>query len=239
MYNEIIENEEIKEIFMKQLQSWWGNIIDENVLKNLLLIYIDHMSDNKEVNQLIKSIKEIFIDSKNNINELSKNIDKYLIPEELEKKNNAEVSTPYKLRQEMLNKIPNEFWKTPKKVFEPCCGKGGFVVDIVNRFMDGLKDLIPDKEERLRIIVEDCLYFSDINKTNIYICEKLLDNNKKRYKINSNLGNTLELNINEKWNLDGFDAVIGNPPYQEFCQKNKRSKGGIIYIQNLLIIVSV
>jgi hypothetical protein len=171
------------------------------------------MSDNTETNQLIKTIKEVFVNSKNDMNELSRNIDKYLIPEELEKKTNAEVSTPYKLRNEMLDKIPVEFWKTPKKVFEPCCGKGGFVVDIVNRFMDGLKDLIPNEEERLRTIVEDCLYFSDINETNIFICEKLLDNNGKGYKLNSNLGNTLELDIKEKWGLDGFDAVIGNPPY--------------------------
>jgi len=40
----------------------------------------------------------------------SKLIDKYFIPQELEKKSNAEVSTPFKLRQEMLDKIPVEFW---------------------------------------------------------------------------------------------------------------------------------
>ena len=219
MYNEILVNEELKDIFLKQLQSWWGSVINEETLKKVLSIYIDHMSDNTETNQLIKTIKEIFINSKGDMNELSRNIDKYLIPEELEKKNNAEVSTPYKLRNEMLDKIPNEFWKTPKKVFEPCCGKGGFIVDIVNRFMDGLKDLIPNNKERMRTIVEDCLYFSDINKTNIFICEKLLENNGKEYKLNSNLGNTLELDIKEKWGLDGFDAVIGNPPYN--------SSGGI------------
>ena len=59
-------------------------------------------------------------------------IDKYLIPQELEKKSNAEVSTPYKLRQEMLDKIPKEFWTFIKKVFEPCAGKGGFIVDIID-----------------------------------------------------------------------------------------------------------
>jgi hypothetical protein len=64
------------------------------------------MTDNTEVNQLIKTIKEIFLDSIDNRNELSKNIDKYLIPQELEKKKNAEVSTPHKLRNEMLDKIP-------------------------------------------------------------------------------------------------------------------------------------
>jgi hypothetical protein len=62
-------------------------------------------------------------------------IDKYLIPQELEKKSNAEVSTPYKLRQEMLDKIPNKFWTSVKKVFEPCAGKGGFIIDIIDRFM--------------------------------------------------------------------------------------------------------
>jgi len=44
------------------------------------------MSDNTETNQLIKTIKEVFVNSKNDMNELSRNIDKYLIPEELEKK---------------------------------------------------------------------------------------------------------------------------------------------------------
>ena len=51
---------------------------------------------------------------------LSKSVDKFLIPHENEKKQNAEISTPYSLRKEMLDKIPEDFWTTPKKVFEPC-----------------------------------------------------------------------------------------------------------------------
>jgi len=104
-----------------------------------------------------------------NTDELSKLVDKYLIPQELEKKKNAEVSTPYKLRNEMLDKVPEDFWKSPKKVFEPCSGKGGFLVDIVNRF---------SKHLDYKTIVEQCLYFSDINPTNIYI-NKLLFNFRK------------------------------------------------------------
>jgi hypothetical protein len=69
----------------------------------------------------INIIKDLFI---GNSNELSQLIDKYLIPQELEKKTNTEVSTPYKLRNEMLDKIPNEFWTKSHKVFEPCAGKG-------------------------------------------------------------------------------------------------------------------
>jgi hypothetical protein len=148
----------------------------------------------------------------NNSKQLGELIDKYLIPQELEKKSNAEVSTPYKLRQEMLDKIPVEFWTSINKVFEPCAGKGGFIVDIIDRFMNGLEEIIPDEKKRYKTIVEECLYFSDINPTNIFICKLLIDPYNE-YNLNYNEGNTLELDIKEKWDIDGFDAVIGNPPY--------------------------
>jgi type I restriction-modification system DNA methylase subunit len=142
-------------------------------------------------------------------------IDKYLIPQELEKKSNAEVSTPFKLRQGMLDKIPLEFWTSIKKVFEPCAGKGGFIVDIIDRFMEGLKEKYPDENFRYKIIVEECLYVSDINPTNIFICKLLIDPYNE-YKLNYNEGNTLELDIKEKWDIEGFDTVIGNPPYNAY-----------------------
>ena len=63
----------------------------------------------------------------------------------------------------MLDLLPKSFWTSVKKVFEPCSGKGGFLIDIVDLFMDGLKSTYEDEEERYRVIVEDCLYFSDIN----------------------------------------------------------------------------
>jgi len=107
----------------------------------------------------------------------------------------------------MLDKIPVKFWTSIKKVFEPCAGKGGFIVDIIDKFMIGLEEAIPDKKERYKTIVEECLYFSDINSTNIFICKLLTDP--------YNEGNTLKLSIKEKWDIEGFDAIIGNPPYAE------------------------
>jgi hypothetical protein len=41
---------------------------------------------------------------------------KHFIPFLEEKKENAEILTPIILVDEMLDKIPIEFWKTPKKV---------------------------------------------------------------------------------------------------------------------------
>jgi hypothetical protein len=113
----------------------------------------------------------------------------------------------------MINKIPSEFWTNPNhKVFECCSGKGGFLIDILNAFNNGLKKSIPDSKKRFKHIVENCIYFSDINATNIYIC-KLLLNPDEKYKLNYNQGDTLKLNCKEKWNSVLFDAVIGNPPY--------------------------
>tara|TARA_Y200000002_G_C22666711_1_gene658302 strand:+ start:1601 stop:1900 length:300 start_codon:yes stop_codon:yes gene_type:complete len=93
-----------------------------------------------------KSIKNIILSRMIDKENKSQLIDKYLIPQELEKKANAEVSTPFQLRKEMLDKIPLEFWTSINKVFEPCAGKGGFVVDIIDRFMIGLEKTIPDEK---------------------------------------------------------------------------------------------
>jgi hypothetical protein len=212
MFEFIENNEYIYNILIDQTKSWWSKSIDSKIIKNFINVYIKYMKDDKETNQIIRTIKELFVKNINNNKELSSLIDKYLIPQELEKKNNAEVSTPVKLRMEMLDKVPKEFWNKPRKVFEPCSGKGGFLIDIIDRFMDGLKEVIIDDKLRYKKIVEECLYFSDINRTNIFICKLLIDPYNE-YKLNYNEGNTLEIDIKEKWDLDEFDAVIGNPPY--------------------------
>lgn len=223
MFELIVNNDYVYNILIDQTKSWWGESIDSKIIKKFINVYIKYMKDDKEINQIIRTVKELFMKNIKNNRELSNLIDKYLIPQELEKKSNAEVSTPFKLRQEMLDKIPIEFWNSVKKVFEPCAGKGGFIVDIIDRFMIGLEEVIPDEKERYRIIVEECLYFSDINPTNIFIC-KLLINPYNEYNLNYNEGNTLELDIKEKWDIDGFDSVIGNPPYQPPSNNKKGGK---------------
>jgi hypothetical protein len=212
MFNIIESNISLHNILLNQIKSWWCKNIDTTIIKKFINIYIKYMKDDKETNQIIRTVKELFVKNINDRKELSMLVDKYLIPQELEKKSNAEVSTPFKLRQEMLDKIPIEFWTELNKVFEPCSGKGGFLIDIIDRFMVGLNNTILDKKQRYKTIVEECLYFGDINPTNIFICKLLVDPYNK-YKLNYNEGNTMELNINGKWNIDVFDAIVGNPPY--------------------------
>ena len=215
-FNEIIdyinENEYLRAIIEETINTWC-NKKNKDALLLFNRLYNTYFKLNQKFNSIILEIKEIFKLNLYNKNELSKSIDKYLVPHINEKKQNAEVSTPSTLRKEMIDKIPSDFWKTPKKVFEPCSGKGGFLIDIVDKFMNGLKEVIEDDEERYKIIVEECLYYSDINKQNIFIANLLLDPYNK-YKLNSNEGDTLKLNIKEKWMIEGFDLVIGNPPYE-------------------------
>jgi hypothetical protein len=224
MFEYVKMNEELYIIFIKQIITWWGDIENnEEIINFIQKLYLNYLDSDEEIKQNVMLIKEVFIMNISKPKELSKSIDKYLIPQEVEKKKNAEVSTPCSLRNEMLNTIPVEFWTTIKKVFEPCAGKGGFIVDIIDRFMEGLKELISDEKERYKTIVEQCLYFSDINSTNIFICKLLIDPYNE-YKLNYNEGDTLLLDMKEKWNINGFDAVIGNPPYQP---PSNDKKGGV------------
>lgn len=211
----LIKNSKIeKAIIINQLAIWWNKTvsISTDVIDMFITLYDTYLYNNDVFNSAFMRLKEMFSIARNNKDELSKIIDKYLIPQDIEKKQNAEVSTPYCLRIEMISKIPIEFWTTPKRVFEPCSGKGGFLLDIINKFMEGLKDLYEDVEERYRVIIEECLYWSEFNPTNVYICKLLLDPYGK-YKLNYNEGDTLKLDITMKWGIEGFDAIIGNPPY--------------------------
>jgi len=238
MFEYVKMHVELYIILVKQIVTWWGDIEDtEEIINFIQKIYLNYLESDEELRQNVTLIKELFIMNVNKSKELSTLIDKYLIPQDVEKKKNAEVSTPCKLRCEMLDKIPIEFWTTIKKVFEPCAGKGGFIIDIIDRFMNGLRELIPDEKERYKTIVEQCLYFSDINPTNIYICKLLIDPYNE-YKLNYNEGNTLELDIKEVFNVDTFDAVIGNPPYQDkqICT-GKRGGGDLLW--NKFVINSI
>ena len=239
MYNFILGNNELFTILTNQLSIWSGIELSERKIKMIIKIYRKYIKEDMDIDTITRTIKELFVKNISNRKELSSLLDKYLIPQELEKKQNAEVSTPYKLRQEMLDKIPTEFWSKKHKVFEPCCGKGGFLLDIIDRFMDGLKEKIPDEKERYKTIITECLYWSDINPTNIYICKLLLDPFEEYTKdLKYNEGNTLELDIIDKWGVENFDAVIGNPPYNN-SQNNIGKKGGGDLLWNKFVIFSL
>lgn len=170
-------------------------------------------------NEIINNIREIYRSSPSNI--IHQLIAKHFIPSKEEKKNNAEIPTPLVLVNEMLDKIPKEFWETPKRVFEPCCGKGNFVMKIFEKFYNGLVELYPDEKERCTIIINKCIYFADLTPMNVFITTEILKCEiqsrtgieEEEYKFNSYVGDTLQIDIKEVFNIRTFNAVFGNPPY--------------------------
>jgi len=155
----------------------------------------------------IDKIHEIYLDA--DPDTLRQRIAEHFIPTIEEKKGQAEVPTPVKLVDEMLDKIPEDFWTSPKRVLEPCCGKGNFVLGIYDKFLNGLEKMYPDKKDRHRVIVEDCLWFCDISPLNVFITTELVRCHSDGLESkNTFVGDTLQ----KSWDFQ-FDAVIGNPPY--------------------------
>ena len=184
---------------------------------SIIVNIMNNIIDNNA--EIVNNIREIYsIAPANKLREL---IEKHFIPTNDEKKQNAEVPTPVKLVDDMLNSTPLEFWKKPQKVFEPCCGKGNFVLGIFDRFYKGLEEMFPDEIERCRVIMTECIYYADLTALNVFITTEIMKCHVQSYcgldeldfEFNNYTGDTLELNIEDKWNINGFNKIGGNPPY--------------------------
>lgn len=156
--------------------------------------------------------------------ELLELIDNCLKPKKLEKEQFGEVFTPMNLINEMLDKLPFHVWSNPDlKWFDPASGMGNFPVAVYLRLMEGLKQEFPTEELRKKHILENMLYMSELNKKNVFIIHQIFNVNND-YKLNVFKGNTLDLDTTQEWNIENFDIVMGNPPYNK--SKDGVLKGG-------------
>lgn len=170
--------------------------------------------------EIVNNIREIYrMASPQRLRNL---IEKHFIPTQEEKKGNAEVPTPVKLVDDMLDQMPSGFWKTPQKVFEPCCGKGNFVLGIFDRFFKGLEEMYPNVVERCRVIMTVCIYYADLTMLNVFITTEIMKCHIQSYcrleeldyEFNHYTGDTLTINIQEQWKISLEEiSIIGNPPY--------------------------
>jgi len=216
-FKEIFTNEKTGKLIISLLKDKKIELNNKNY-STIVKIMSKIIDSNSEI---VNNIREIY--SIAPANKLRQLIEKHFIPTIDEKKQNAEVPTPAVLVDEMLNTLPEEFWKTPQKVFEPCCGKGNFVLGIFDNFYKGLEEIYPDEIDRCRVIMTECIYYSDLSTLNVFITTELLKCHVQSYcgleeldfEFNNHTGDTLEFDSKTTWHIDGFDAVIGNPPYQD------------------------
>jgi len=207
----IKENEELLEIFNDQTFIWWkeNNIID--LIKYLIKKYIKEDSDIFNITIYIKMNLQSLIDKPD---ELLSFINDNLKPKLIEKKTYGEVFSPMFLVNQMLDKLPDEVWTNPNyRWLDPANGMGNFMIAIYFRLMKGLKNTFSDNDDEIKKhILENMLYMSEINKKNCFICKQIFDINNK-YNLNIYNGDSLELDTKKVWDIEKFDIIVSNPPY--------------------------
>jgi hypothetical protein len=215
MLNDVKENPELIEIFDDQCLIWWSKKDLIDMIKDIINKYFDKTSNTYNVSIQFKLSLQSLIDKPKELLEL---INDCLKPKETEKKKFGEVFTPISLINEMLDVMPAKVFQDKKlKWFDPANGMGNFPIVVYLRLMEGLKDVITDADKRKKHILEKMLYMSELNKKNCLVCKQIFDIENK-YKLNIYNGDSLELDIKKEFNIDKFDIIMGNPPY---------NKGGI------------
>jgi len=143
-----------------------------------------------------------------------------------DKRERGSVFTNSNLINKMLNKLPKKVWKNPDlKWLDPGCGIGNFHIIVYFRLMKSLP--IENEEMKRKHIIENMLFFVELNKNYIDILKNIFCSYK--YNINIFHGsfvnlNTLEENIhvfnNDIFHIY-FDIILGNPPFQKINSINK------------------
>lgn len=119
---------------------------------------------------------------------------------------NDEVFTPPNVANAMLDMLPQELFKNPNTTFlDPACKSGVFLREIAKRLIEGLKDDIPDLQERLDHIFHKQLYgiaiteiTSLLSRRSVY-CSKYPNSIYSVSKFDNIQGNIRFKNVQHRW----------------------------------------
>jgi hypothetical protein len=140
---------------------------------------------------------------------------------EMEKNKYGEVFTPYSYMCDLLDELPVSVWSNPAlRWLEPAAGIGNFCIVIYIRLMEGLSTVIDDAMIRHEHIIRNMLFMVEINEDNV----------KRSRDLFGPLTNILCADfLVEGCMNEGYDIIIGNPPYQmPRDSARSSSKGGQI-----------
>lgn len=91
-----------------------------------------------------------------------------------------EVFTPPKIANEILDKIPKDYWFNKNITFlDPVSKSGVFLREITKRLIKGLEDEIPDKEKRISHILKNQVFGIGITELTTLVSRRTLYLSKK------------------------------------------------------------
>jgi len=177
------------------------------------------------------------------IKDVVKMIREYVKVGDVEKKKFGEVMTPIELVEEMLDTLPIEVWINPNlKWLDPANGVGVFPSVVVNRLMKGLEDFESNEELRYKHIVENMIYVCELQPKNMFLHLCSFDP-QDIYLLNiftgSFLSEEFDKHCKEEWNVDKFDVIVGNPPYQDSETNKVASRGAKRNLYQKFIVKSL
>ena len=127
-------------------------------------------------------------------------------------KTSNDEPTPLECCEEILSKVPKEFWsKKNIKILDPCAGYGNFEIILYE---------ILKKNNSTKDIFENIITFNEINEKRIDLINKIFCGDK--YKLNITKQDFLKYPNDIK-----YDLQIANPPYAKFCE-TKDKNGNIV-----------
>jgi hypothetical protein len=146
----------------------------------------------------------------------------YLPVKKTEKDKFGEVFTPPKLINEMFDQLPSSVWSNPNlKWLDPANGIGNFPMIAFERLNKGLTKKIPDDKKRKEHIIKNMLYMVELNEKNVAVAKKVFGKDANIY-----CGSFLEDGWKKKFEIDKFDIIIGNPPFNAEQQHDGKKGGG-------------
>ena len=201
---------------------------DDNILWSNIN---DLLEDNKSGYQRLKLIYNL--------------LKEYVKIADVDRKGKGEILTPFKELAEpmvrLVEKYDTDFWKNPHhKVLDSSAGYGTFLILAAYKFMVGLKDFEPNEEKRFKWVVENCLYYGEIQAKSAFSWLVTIDPYNE-YKTNIYWGDFLskdfDRHMKEVWNVEYFDLIIQNPPYQ--MNTGNRGSGHTLWNKFVLKSLSI
>ena len=187
----------------------------------------------------IKALVDKDINKMEHIKDVVLMLREYVKIADVEKKKYGEVMTPLELVKSMLNKLPKDVWSNPNlKWLDSCNGTGPYPIMVIYKLMNGLKDWEPDDEKRYKHILENMIYVGEIQPKNMFLYMCAVDP-FDTYQLNVYTGSFLEkefdYHMKSVWNVEKFDIIIGNPPYNqmidmEFLCKSHEISDIVLYV---------